>query len=374
MIQKKFQEILDRFVENGHAAGCSVLLYKDGKELAYAASGVRELGKEDPFTRDTVMLMYSMTKPVTAAAVMTLWDKGLLTPETPVCEFFPEYAEMDVLCPDGTLKKAETVMRVKHLLTMTSGIPYHWEGGVVGDSIRAMLKDMEDMPADEVTTLGLVRRIGKCPLMFEPGTAYLYGLSADVLGGIVEAASGMKYSEYLRKTFFEPLGMHDTAFRPMKHMENRTARKYDVDENGNYTPSDIYMGVPAIDRCPGIEMGGSGLYSTLDDYMKFGEMLRCGGMGIIREETVREMTKNQLPACISADYIRNSGGCGYGYLVRSRVNSVPEAHGEGIGTFGWGGMAGTELVMDPARGYTMVWGIQRFPGACPMGELLDAMA
>ncbi|MBQ8186116.1 MAG: beta-lactamase family protein, partial [Clostridia bacterium] len=119
MIQKKYQEILDAYVKNGHAAGCAVLLYRDGEELAYASAGVRELGRTDPFTRDTVMLMYSMTKVVTAAAVMTLWDKGILTPETPVCEFFPEFADMDVVNPDGTLRKAENVMRVKHLLTMT---------------------------------------------------------------------------------------------------------------------------------------------------------------------------------------------------------------------------------------------------------------
>ncbi|MBQ8513268.1 MAG: beta-lactamase family protein [Clostridia bacterium] len=373
MIQKKYQEILDAYVKNGHAAGCAVLLYRDGEELAYASAGVRELGRPDPFTRDTVMLMYSMTKVVTAAAVMTLWDKGILTPETPVCEFFPEFADMDVVNPDGTLRKAENVMRVKHLLTMTSGIPYHWDGGVVGESVRAMLAEMEGMRAEEVTTLALVRRIGKCPLMFEPGTAYLYGLSADVLGGVVEIASGMGFGEYLRKTIFDPLGMHDTAFRPLPHMADRVARKYSVDENGSYTPSDIYMGVPAIDRSPSVEMGGSGLYSTLDDYMRFGEMLRCGGMGIIREETVREMAKNQLPACISAEYVRNNGGYGYGYLVRSLVNETPDAHGEGIGAFGWGGMAGTDLRIDPARGYTMVWGIQRFPGTCPIGELLDAM-
>ena len=144
-------------------------------------------------------------------------------------------------------------------------------------------------------------------------------------------------------------------------------------ENYAPTPSDIYMGIPAIDRSPVIDMGGSGLYSTVDDFMKFGEMLRCGGMGIIREETVREMAKNQLPECISADYIRNNGGFGYGYLVRSLTDTSLDGLGEGIGSFGWGGMAGTDLRIDPARGYTMVWGVQRFPGCCPLGELMDVL-
>ncbi len=373
MIQKKFQEILDAFVKNGNASGCAVLLYKDGKELAYAASGVRDWDLSDPFDRKTVMLMYSMTKVVTAAAVMTLWDKGLLTPETPVCEIIPEFANLRVAAPDGSLKKAENVLRVKHLLTMTSGIPYHWEGGAVGDSIRAMLAELETLPAEKATTLELVRRIGKCPVMFEPGTGYLYGLSADVLGGIVVALTGMELRDYMKLTFFDPLGMTDTAFRVLPHMESRLARKYDVGENGVYTPNDIYMGVPAIDRSPVVDMGGSGLYSTIDDFMKFGEMLRQGGMGIIRKETVREMTKNQLPDCISADYIRNNGGSGYGYLVRSLSDAALDNSGEGLGAFGWGGMAGTDLRMDPVRGYTMVWGVQRFPGAAPMGELLQVL-
>lgn len=377
MIQKKYQEILDRFVQDGQCAGCAVLLYQNGKELAYAASGVREFGQPDlfersferSFDRKTVVLMYSMTKVVTSAAVMTLFDKGLLTPETAVCEVIPEFSDLRVAMPDGTLKKAENTLRVKHLLTMTSGIPYQWEGGVVGDGIRAMLSEMEALPPEKVTTLELVRRIGRCPVMFEPGTGYLYGLSADVLGGIVVALTGMELRDYMKQTIFDPLGMTDTAFRPLPHMQNRVARKYNRDENGNFTPGDIYMGVPAIDRSPVIDMGGSGLYSTIEDFMKFGEMLRLGGMGIIREETVREMTKNQLPECISADYIRNNGGRGYGYLVSSLVDPSLDSLGEGIGTFGWGGMAGTDLRIDPARGYTMVWAVQRFPGCCPLGEL-----
>ncbi len=373
MIQKKYQEILDGYVRDGNCAGCAVLLYKDGKELAYAASGVRDFELSDSFNRKTVMLMYSMTKVVTAAAVMTLWDKGLLTPETAVCDVIPEFADQKVAAPDGSLRKAENVLRVKHLLTMTSGIPYQWEGGAVGDGIRAMLADLETLEPEKVTTLELVRRIGQCPLMFEPGTGYLYGLSADVLGGIVVALTGMELRDYLKQTFFDPLGMTDTAFRVLPPMENRLARKYDRDENGTFTPSDIYMGVPAIDRSPVIDMGGSGLYSTVDDFMKFGEMLRCGGMGIIREETVREMAKNQLPECISADYIRNNGGRGYGYLVSSLVDPSLDGLGEGIGSFGWGGMAGTDLRIDPARGYTMVWGVQRFPGCCPLGELMDVL-
>ena len=142
MIQKKYQEILDSFVQSGKAAGCAVLLYKDGKELACASSGVRDLDLTDPFDRKTVMLMYSMTKVVTAAAVMTLWDKGLLTPETAVSEIIPEFADLTVVDGNNGLRKAQNVMRVKHLLTMTSGIPYHWEGGAAGECVRAMFAEL----------------------------------------------------------------------------------------------------------------------------------------------------------------------------------------------------------------------------------------
>jgi len=371
MIQAGLQKMLDDMIAGGQTAGAAVLLYRDGRELAYASAGVRDLDAPAPFDRRTVMRMYSMTKVVTAAAIMILWDRGMLTPESPVSDFLPEYAELQVCGQDGRLKKAETVLRVKHLLTMTSGIPYHWVDGPLGEHVRRQIEELNAHPELCRTTLDLAGQIARIPLQFEPGTGYLYGLSADVLGGIMVCLTGMELGDFLQQNLFDPLEMKDTAFRVLPHMAPRLARKYRLTQDGGLVPDDAYTGQPLFDRYDAIEMGGSGLFSTLDDFMKFGEMLRQGGLGIIREETLGEMTANQLPPAITDEYLRHNGGSGYGYLVSSLVDPALNAFGEGKGTFGWGGMAGTELRIDPVRGYTLVYGTQRIPGVSP--TLLNAL-
>jgi len=371
MIRQKFQKLLDALVGNKTVAGCAVLLFKDGTELAYAASGVRDLALPAPFDRKTVMRMYSMTKVVTAAAVMTLWDKGLLTPESPVCDFFPSFADLTVCGKDGVMKKAQNTIRIQHLLTMTSGIPYQWPANQGGAIAQNVIQELGGLPDSERNTVTMAAKLGHCPVLFEPGAEYYYGMSADVLGGIVEKVTGQTFEDYLSETFFKPLGMTDTAFTLLPHMAERVARKYVPGEDSTLLPDDSYTGIPAVDNSPNIQLGGSGLYSTLDDFVKFGEMLRLDGMGIIRPETVREMTKNQLPDAISPAYIQQNGGYGYGYQVRTLTDPSLSNTGEGLGAFGWSGMAGTDLRIDPVRGYTLVFGVQRVPG--PTVDLLSAL-
>lgn len=359
MIEKKLQEALQALVDRGSVAGCTALIYKDGTEFAYAAAGKRDLDLPAAFDRKTVMRMYSMTKVVTAAAIMKLWEDGALTPETPVSDFFPVYDNLQICAADGSMKKAQTVLRIQHLLTMTSGIPYSWEPGRGGQKAMEIMAHLGTLPDSQRNTVALAEHLGHCPILFEPGTAYLYGLSADVLSGIVEKVTNMSFEAYLSKTFFQPLGMTDTSFYLLPHMQPRFALKYKPGENGILVPDDGYVGIPVLDNSPEIHMGGSGLFSTIDDFMKFGEMLRRGGMGILREDTVREMAKNQLPDCIAKDFIPNNGGYSFGYMSRTLVDPSVAQNGEGIGAFGWSGMAGTDLRIDPVRGYTIVFGVQK---------------
>ena len=269
MIKQKFQNQLDTLVENKAVAGCAVLLFKDGTELAYAAAGVRDLDLPAPFDRRTVMRMYSMTKVVTAAAIMTLWDKGFLTPETPVRDFFPEFDDLMICGKDGILKKAQNTMRIQHLLTMTSGIPYQWPANQGGAIAQKVIQELGSLPNSERNTVTMAAKLGHCPVLFEPGTEYYYGMSADVLGGIVEKVTGKTFEDYLSETFFTPLGMTDTAFTLLPHMTERVARKYVPSDNGTLIPDDSYTGIPPIDNSPNIQLGGSGLYSTLEDFVKF---------------------------------------------------------------------------------------------------------
>lgn len=357
---ERIQQLLDSFVEKHMAVGTSVLICKDGQEAFYGQAGKRHQEEDTPFDRDTIMLMYSMTKVVTAVAAMTLMDKGIFTPDTPVYEFIPEYKTLQVAQDDGTLQPAATPLTIHHLLTMTSGIPYPDQDNVVTRAYMRMLAQNPDM--SRMTTLNMTRQIAGCPLHFNPGEHWRYGLSADVLGGVIIAATGLELGEYMRQTIFDPLGMHDTHFRVPAEKQNRVAGLYHAHGDGTFSPYTQLYTVPGVEQSQ-VELGGGGLYSTLDDFARFGEMLRKGGEGILSPESFRMMTSNQLSdALLEEFWDYRSGGYGYGYLVRTLLETgVAPDHKERIGAFGWNGMGGTSLRIDPARGLTVVYGIQRVP-------------
>ena len=349
------QKVLDQFVETGAAAGTSVLVYKDGKEVFFGGAGKLDITKPAPFGRGAIMRMFSMTKVVTAASIMTLVDQGLLSVNDPVSKFIPEFAEMKVAQADGTLVPADKPLTIRHLLTMTSGIPYPGGSDVVS---QAYIRETSKVDWNNATTLDMARAIARCPLCFHPGDEWRYGLSADVLGAVITVVTGMELSEYMHKTFFEPLGMVDTAFSVPEEKKDRLAVMYNISPEGEYAPR------PAENFGFGtrVEMGGAGLYSTLEDFAKFGEMLRLGGKGLLSEASIREMSSNQLtPRQMETCWDVNIG-YGYGYLVRTVIDeTLNHPHMEPNGTFGWNGMGGTTLRIDPACGMTVVYGIQRVP-------------
>ena len=205
------QAFLHDIVETGQVTGAAALVRQGGQEIFFGSAGLRDLTAGAPFSRDTVMRMFSMSKIVTAAAVLKLCEQNILAPETPVAAILPEYAHMNVLMPDGTLRPARTKLTVQHLLTMTSGIPYPDAAPApIPQIYEEQLAVLGDMRA--CSTRDFVRAIAQCPLCFDPGETWLYGLSADVLGGIIVAVTGMELGDFLKKTFFDPLGMVDTSF------------------------------------------------------------------------------------------------------------------------------------------------------------------
>jgi len=349
------QKVLDQFVETGAAAGTSLLLYKDGKEVFFGCAGRLAMDHPSPFDRDAIMRMFSMTKVVTAAAIMTLVDQGLLSVDDPVSRFIPEYANLQVAQPDGTLTPADKPLTIRHLLTMTSGIPYPGGSDVVS---QAYAREMAGFDRSNATTLDMARIIARCPLCFHPGDEWRYGLSADVLGAVIVAVTGMELGEYMKKTFFDPLGMVDTAFGVPAEKKHRVATLYNVSPEGEF----LSRPLENLGFSSKVEMGGAGLYSTLDDFAKFGEMLRLGGKGILSEKSVREMSSNHLTGKQMETFWETNIGYGYGYLVRTVIDeTLNTLHAEPNGAFGWNGMAGTTLRIDPAFGLTVVYGIQRVP-------------
>ena len=354
------QAFLHSIVETGQVAGASALVYQNGREIFFGCAGQRDLASGAPFARDTVMRMFSMTKVVTAAATLKLFEQNILGPETPVAAILPEYAHMNVLMPDGALRPARTELTIHHLLTMTSGIPYPDAPAPIPQMYEEQLAALGDMRA--CSTREFVRAIARCPLCFDPGEAWLYGLSADVLGGVIVAATGMELGDFLKKTFFAPLGMADTGFSLGASQAARAATVYHCAADGTLAPHAAALGY-GLDESR-VEMGGAGLFSTLDDFMAFGEMLRQDGAGILSPASVRQMRANRLTANQLATFGGAADGYGFGYLVRTLMDEGKNARfRERAGSFGWNGMAGTTLRIDPARGLTVVFGMQRVPSA-----------
>lgn len=365
------QALLDGFVEKRMAAGALALVYQGGKEAAYAQSGWRVLNQA-PFHRDTLCHMYSTTKVVTGALILSLAERGLININAPVADYMPEYAHLRVVEGDEAsgfhLVEAKRPLTVLHLLTMTSGIPYPGSGeGVLGQVSAAQnalnRRSAQDERAGRPwSTLDFARALAQCPLISHPGERWHYGLNCDILGGLAEKVTGRRLSEIMREAIFEPLGMTRTAFHPEQLDKGRLAVIYD---DALHPWRDESEGVRMTDS-PNFEAGGAGLISCADDYMRFGLALlnggRLNGKRILSPESVRLMTQNHLtPAQRVGFNWPDEAGYGYGFTVRVMQDPSLSEYDERPGSFGWNGMAGTSLRVDPERELVVVFMIQRVP-------------
>lgn len=359
VIMQRIQSVLDSFVEKNMCVGTSVLIYKDGQEAFFGSAGKLAQEGTKPFSRDAILLMYSMSKVITAVTAITLMEKGVFKAETPVYEIIPEYRNLQVVQEDGTLAPVKNPLTIEHLLTMTSGIPYVEPSMAVAPYYD---KIIEKYKGKSIDTVDMAKIVAECPVAFEPGSHWLYGFSADILGGVIAAATGMTLFDYMKKVLFDPLGMKDTYFHVPEEKRTRMAGLYNVMEDGSF---EAYL--DEHDQSHGLEtyncdMGGGGLFSTVDDFMRFGEMLRKGGEGIISPESIADMCRNHLSGKPLEEFWETPRGFGYGWLVRTMMHPEMNQYGaESTGSFGWNGMAGTSLRIDPARGLTVVYGIQRVP-------------
>ncbi len=379
--KKKLQDVLDNGIEKRELAGGSVLILKDGQEICYVESGMANIEEGCPITRDTIYRLYSMSKPITATAAMKLVEDGILDLAEPVSTFFPSFAE-PMVERNGKLVRSSREITVQELLHMTSGLVYGGRGGLTGDYMDRVFEQIDRrlLGEDPMSTAEFAALLGKAPLAFEPGESWRYGTSADVLGAVIEAASGKRFGQYLEETIFKPLGMTDTGFTVPQEKRARLATAYDRDESGRLVP---YRGnhlgiINSMDRTPVFESGGAGLVSTVDDYARFARMLLNGGqldgIRILNPETVRFMSSGALNAFQEnalADYFPNL--CGYNYSCLMRVMKTPgKARMLGhVGEYGWDGWLGCHFINDPSSGLTFVIMMQkRDAGTTPLARKL----
>lgn len=379
---KNIQNVLDSFVQEKNAAGLNLLVYENGRELGYWQSGLADVEASRSYERNTIARLYSMSKPVTAVAAMILMEKGKLDFAEEVFRYLPEFKNLKVCTQKGRNGKSLPASRpilIQDLLNMTSGYTYGaWSEDcpsgehLTSDFIAELNADADG--ANKITTREVARRLAAIPVSFEPGTDYNYGLSADILGAVIEVASGMKFSDFMKEYIFNPLEMNDTAFYVPAEKQNRLAKVYrsveDWSKNGErhlelFTCCNLGI-QDKMDKEPAFESGGAGLCSTVDDYMKFAQMLtnngELNGRHIISKNTVSYLTQARLiPGLQQRFDMKMPHLAGYTYCNLLRVAADPGRCNVFTtkGEFGWDGWLGPYVSVDIQKKIAIVMTMQR---------------
>ncbi len=345
---------MQRMVDEGKLAGVVTMLARNGKVAFVDSVGVQDVESETPMAADSIFLIYSMTKPITAAALMILYEEGKWQIDEPVSNFIPEFADLRVHAgeyADGSPvhEAATRSMTMRELLTHSGGLDYGFDNHPVARAYRDEGVLDADAPLQD-----MIDKLGALPLRSQPGTEWFYSISVDVQGYLVEKLSGQPFDEFLLERIFEPLGMVDTAFFVPAGDVDRAARIHQEGDEGLALADNEVRTLP-----PAGPSGGGGLYSTAGDYMRFMQMLlnggELGGARVLSPRSVEIMRTNHLlPGPLST---RPAGrGFSFGFEVVTDAAAAGEAYADG--TYRWGGAAGTWFWIDPETDLAFVGMIQ----------------
>lgn len=352
-------EAFGREIAAGRLPGAVIAVARAGQLAYFEAFGSREPGSGLSMPRDAIFSVASMTKPMTSVAIMQLFEQGRLLLGDPIAAHLPEFANMTrgVVDDDGKLRRVavERQPTVQDLLRHTSGLTYQNRGNTV---VHAGYPGSSATAAMQLTKEQAVHTLASCPLLFEPGTAWEYGFSTDVLGFIVESVTGQSLGAYLSGNVWGPLGMVDTAFDLNDGSRERYALPFDSDPITGQ-PQSLYHQRAGTKHW---EAGGAGAVSTALDYLAFTEALRQGGSWqgarILGPKTVRLMTSDHLGAHVhnriadTMDPAAEGYGFGLGFAVR-RADGIAALAGT-AGDYYWSGVFGTYFWIDPAEDLSCV--------------------
>jgi CubicO group peptidase (beta-lactamase class C family) len=369
-LERITEHLRTRYVEPGKIVGCQTVVARHGAVGYFSSLGAMDRERDKPVVDDTIWRIYSMTKPITGVALLSLYERGMFQLNDPVSRYLPEWKDLKVKerGEDGTkrLVEPERPMSVKDVLMHMSGIGMGAMAGGAGSVPLVGLMDGTDTLADVVT------KLADQPLVFHPGTRWLYGLSTDICGRLVEVLSGQRFDEYLQSAIFGPLGMADTGFQVDDPQVERFAASYfrrpdkslklvDDPETSPYRRERAFLS------------GGGGLVSTTADYLRFTQMLVNGGeldgVRVLGRKTVELMASNHLPGGRSMTDFAMPGGfgevgfTGMGFGLTVAVNLGPAQSGvvSSAGDFTWGGYASTIFWVDPAESLVVIFMTQLIP-------------
>ena len=376
-------------VEVRKFAGLSVLIHQDGQEVYFDAIGQRDIAAGAPFERDTVVRIYSMTKPITSLALMMLVEEGRLHLDAPLSRFVPEFTDMRALIPGASaLDQTEpcAAPTLHQLLTHRSGLSYAFNPGLVPAAMAE--QDITFAPRAATLEQGCTT-LAKLPLAFAPGARWEYSVGIDVIGRVIEVVTGQSLAEVFQTRIFDPLGMTDTGFAVRDDQLARFAALYtplagdamdlNAGTKGDGTLRLVDGGAASPFCAPTCLSGGGGLVGTIDDYARFAECLRLGGQGLVSPSTAAFMMRNHLPgdiASLGPSSFAEQPMAGMGFGIGGAVVLDPGLSGVpgSVGDFSWGGMASTFFWIDPVHRLTTVLFTQLSPSsATPARAELKAL-
>jgi len=370
----RLDHALEDYVKENRVAGLVALVLRDGRPIYEKALGWRDREASSPMKMDTIFRIASQSKAITSAAIMMLVEEGRIGLSEPVSRFIPAFAKTTVAEPGRagvTIVPARRQIQIRDLLTHTSGMSYGTEAHIASMYQAKGLGPAAGAgwyTADKTEPIcTTMERLATLPFVSHPGEAYVYGYNTDVLGCVVERASGMPLDQFIRTRIAEPLGMTDTQFYLPAALRDRLAVVYGSRSDGTYERApEGPLGQGAYVDGPRVSFsGGAGLVSTARDYARFLEMIRNGGVHegrrLLSSRAVALMTTNQIGD------IRQLNGLGYGYGFET-TDRYGVRDFEAVGAFGWGGAYGSSYRVEPSTRMVLVMMIQLRPNATTIGN------
>ena len=370
----KIDAALKGFIQSKALVGVSALVYQEGREVYSGAFGSADRESGKPMVRDTLVQIYSMTKPITGVAFMMLYEEGKFQLDDPLEKYAPEFANMRVYAgidPHGEViyEPVRRPVTLRDITRHTAGFYNGTDHTPLAEIVRAA-----DPGSKNNTLAEEARKLGSLPLLFQPGTRWLYGPSVDVQALLVERLSGMPFDQYLEEKIFKPLRMTHTGYVLHPEDRGRMAAMYDWHEDGSLSRVPDETALEFNSRDWPMKPGSYGLVSTLDDYMRFARMLQNGGVldgtRILKAETVKLMATDAMPQGVTdVSWLPTKGRVGFGidFAVRIRPPANAQEASGAVGEFFWDGAADTLFWVDPRNQITAVLFTQYKPfGKVPL--------
>jgi CubicO group peptidase (beta-lactamase class C family) len=361
-----------RYVEPGKIPGSIALVARRGQACFLDVQGLRDVERASPMTEDSILRIYSMSKPITSLAMMTLLERGLFSLDDPVHRFIPAWRNLGVWTagsyPLFATEPVKRPMTIRDLFMHTSGLTYDFLRASNIDYAYRKLQVGNPQPG--YTLQDMIDQLALLPLEFSPGERWNYSVATDVLGHLIEVISGQSLPDYLRSAIFEPLGMVDTSFDIAPEKVTRFASCYERNLNKEMVLSDDGQDSHFANRS--FYSGGGGLISTVGDYYRFCQMLLDGGTldgkRIIGSRTLAFMTRNHLPDGADMSRFATGGfsesayeGVGFGLGFANKIDPVCNGYPGSSGSFFWGGLASTLFWVDPAEELVVIFMTQLMP-------------